>query len=107
MTKHNDRKAQAQHNLKAAINAMHEALMKASSAARELEPNEEDDGYDADFDRVVLMGYITATFADLDGPQIRVLSDIADALWLLERPETQSKPRPAIRLVDRKPEGNA
>jgi hypothetical protein len=95
--KTNDGKAQAKRDLKAAIDTMREALMKASMAARELEPNEEDDGYDADFDRVVLMGYITATFADLDGPQIRVLSDIADALWLLERPETQSTPRPAIR----------
>jgi hypothetical protein len=88
--KTNDGKAQAKRNLKPAIDAMHEALMKASSAARELEPNEEDDGYDADFDRVVLLGYVTDTLADLDGPQVRVLSDIADALWLLEHPDEGS-----------------
>jgi hypothetical protein len=91
--KTNDGKDQAKRNLKAAIDAMREALMKASIAARELEPNEEDDGYDADFDRVMLLGCVTDTLADLDGPQIRVLSDIADALWFLEHPDEGSDVR--------------
>jgi hypothetical protein len=76
-----------------------EAVIKAADPAKREALAQTIDAYAEDF---------PDDFFWAVGPQSpMLLHDILSTIDSACRPEAQSKPRPAIRLVDRKPEGSA
>jgi len=69
--------------LVAAIAALRPALVVASDAAHKLNSDDEEE---ADFDRIVQLGYITDALTMLCGPKARVLADLLDVLLAIEEP---------------------
>jgi hypothetical protein len=76
-----------------------EAVIKAADPAKREDLAQTIDAYADDF---------PDEFYWAIGPQApTLLNHMLSTIDAACRPEKQSKPRPAIRLVDRKPEGNA
>jgi hypothetical protein len=76
-----------------------EAVIKAADPAKRAELARTIDAYAEDFPE---------DFFWAVGPQApTLLNHMLSMIDAACRPDAQSKPRPAIRLVDRKPEGNA
>jgi hypothetical protein len=76
-----------------------EAVIKAADPAKRAELARTIDAYAEDFPE---------DFFWAVGPQApTLLNHMLSMIDASCRPDAQSKPRPAIRLVDRKPEGNA
>jgi hypothetical protein len=76
-----------------------EAVIKAADPAKREALARTIDAYSEDFP--------DEFFWAIGGRAPTLLNHILTTVDAACRPEAQSKPRPAIRLVDRKPEGNA
>jgi len=65
--------------------AIKEAV-KRSEAAHKMKDSEDsaDDQDYRDFDRTVELGYLVAAISGLCGPHLRLLTDIADALYAID-----------------------
>ena len=71
--------------IKEAVKRMTPELEAASEAAHKMKDSEDsaDDQDYRDFDRTVELGYLTA-ISGLCGPHLRLLTDIADALYAID-----------------------
>jgi hypothetical protein len=83
------RKAERHFNeqaIREAAKRMRPELEAASEAAHKMK-NSEDSGDDQDyrdFDRTVELGYLVEAVSGLCGPHLRLLTDIADALYAID-----------------------
>jgi hypothetical protein len=85
------RKAERHFNdqaIKEAVKRMRPELEVASVAAHKMKDSEDsgDDDY-RDFDRIVELGYLVEAVSGLCGPHLRLLTDIADALYAIDEGE--------------------
>ena len=83
------RKAERHFNdqaVKEAVKRMRPELEAASEAAHKMKDSEDsgDDKDYRDFDRTVELGYLVAAISGLCGPHLRLLTDIADALYAID-----------------------
>jgi hypothetical protein len=91
------RKAERHFNdqaVKEAVKRMRPELEAASEAAHKMKDSEDsgDDKDYRDFDRTMELGYLVAAISGLCGPHLRLLTDIADALYAVdEEQETTHK----------------
>jgi hypothetical protein len=83
------RKTQSRFNdqaIKEAVKRMTPELEAASEAAHKMKDSEDsgDDQDYRDFDRIVELGYLVEAVSGLCGPNLRLLTDIADALYAID-----------------------